>query len=146
MLDNFMQDDWFYIPCQPQSKEPYFKYAPKAINSSKQGLEHVIKWLEEGLNVGIHCQKSNLVVFDVDFRNGGSPDSLPETLTVKTGDGYHYYYYASPDQSFSGKHSQGIDIKHKGYVVAPPSIHPSGVAYELFNDHPITVWNPDYAR
>jgi hypothetical protein len=28
----------------------------------------------------------------------------------------------------------GIDIKHKGYVVLPPSIHPNGTQYQVIND------------
>jgi hypothetical protein len=28
----------------------------------------------------------------------------------------------------------GIDIKHKGYVVLPPSIHPNGTVYEVINN------------
>jgi hypothetical protein len=35
---------------------------------------------------------------------------------------------------FKGKLMSGIDIKHKGYVVLPPSIHPSGTQYKIVND------------
>ena len=56
------------------------------------------------------------------------------THTVKTDNGYHFYYLADKEKQFKGKLIPGIDIKHKGYVVLPPSIHPNGTVYQVIND------------
>jgi hypothetical protein len=86
-------------------------------------------------NIGIACITSGLVVFDVDFRNGGEIlEEFGQTYTVQTGDGFHYYYQANQSLSFRGSLESGIDIKHKGYVAAAPSIHPNGKIYTVIND------------
>jgi len=41
------------------------------------------------------------------------------------------YYYASSEMSFPGKYREGVDIKWNGYVVAAPSVHPSGSIYQV---------------
>jgi hypothetical protein len=56
------------------------------------------------------------------------------THTVKTDNGFHFYYRADKSKQFKGKLIPGIDIKHKGYVVLPPSIHPNGSIYQVIND------------
>ncbi len=47
---------------------------------------------------------------------------------------FHFYYLADKTKQFKGKVIPGIDIKHKGYVVLPPSIHPNGTVYEVINN------------
>ena len=74
---------------------------------------------------------SGLVVFDVDERSGGTPQGFAPTLTVRTGNGFHFYYEVKDGATFPGKYRQGVDIKYNGYVVAPPSIHPSGLVYRV---------------
>ena len=96
-------------------------------------------------NIGIACGSAsgNLVVLDVDPRNQGTAalggltanhGSLPETPEVRTGgDGVHYYFQAEDIRSSHGKVAPGIDIQADGaYVVAPPSLHPSGETYAWF--------------
>ncbi|NIS63386.1 MAG: AAA family ATPase, partial [Proteobacteria bacterium] len=56
-----------------------------------------------------------------------------QTPSVKTGKGYHYYYrYKEGVRSFQKRDNlPGIDLRGDGgYVVAPPSIHPSGGIYQ----------------
>ena len=62
---------------------------------------------------------------------------LPETVEVITGNGGRHVYFKLPDfdeapsiKNTAGKLGQGLDTRGDGgYVVAPPSIHPSGKAY-----------------
>jgi len=91
--------------------------------------------------IAIICGRpSNLIVVDVDPRNGGNKEEAardcPSLLQVTTGgDGLHLY--CTPPEG-SGLipcgHTEktGVDRKGDGgYVVAPPSIHPdTGKAYE----------------
>lgn len=83
-----------------------------------------------------------LLVLDVDPRNGGSESlaglerrngSLPPTVETSTGGGGRHLYF----HTFNGFRpscatiAAGIDVKAEGgYVVAPPSLHPSGRRYE----------------
>ena len=62
---------------------------------------------------------------------------LPVTMTVKTARGYHLYF-AYPDGLAIGNRTgllPGCDIRGDGgYVVAPPSLHPSGIHYKWIHD------------
>lgn len=102
-------------------------------------------WLREdpGTNLGIICGEisGNLVCLDVD-----SPDfavwmerecitALMQTWVVRTGSGKLHVYLRSPKPlaSTTIKDSFGtvlFEVRSEGqYVVAPPSLHPSGTPY-----------------
>jgi hypothetical protein len=99
-------------------------------------------WSEKDWNVGSPIP-DNLIVLDVDPRNGGSVEALeqragvalPPTLEVITGrrDGGRHLYFRRP---FDGRVyrrdiPQGIDVKTSGYMVMPPSHHPdTGKSYQ----------------
>lgn len=84
---------------------------------------------------------SNLVVIDLDTEEAYerirlSAPGWADTLTVKTGKGYHLYFSIEGDSfrtfvvTFNGVHH----IKcNGGYVVAPPSLHRSGRLYQFIN-------------
>lgn len=92
-------------------------------------------------NIAIHCGKSGLVVIDIDPRNGGDStlerlcdvrgDAWQSPYRVTTGgDGIHLYYIAPLDKAVPSTLGPGIDVKREnGYVLAPPSLHPSGKRY-----------------
>ncbi|KZM70823.1 hypothetical protein AWN90_40445 [Nocardia terpenica] len=82
------------------------------------------------------------MVLDVDPRNGGSVEALgtiPETWTARTGGGgWHVWFRCAGTARGRLAEASGVDIKtHSGYVVAPPSMHPSGNRYRWINDAPI---------
>ena len=68
---------------------------------------------------------------------------LPETVTGLTGGGGLHLLFRLPDGfgKLKGSIGEGIDIKGPGgYIVAPPSIHPSGKAYAWdAGNHPTEV-------
>ena len=95
-------------------------------------------------NVGIATgTASGLLVLDVDPAHGGTESlnvllnahaaEIPHTVTVETGGGgLHYYFQAegAPYPSSAGRLGSGLDVRAEGgYVVAPPSLHPSGKSY-----------------
>jgi hypothetical protein len=118
-------------------------------NAASRNEEQITKWWTKypNANIGVATGKdSNVVVVDIDDRNGGSDtldalllevgEPFPITLTAITGNGIHYYFLApeQPIKSQSGALGSGIDIKAEGgYVVAPPSLHPSGRNYEFID-------------
>ena len=62
-----------------------------------------------------------------------------QTLTVKTSRGYHVYVTTS--QPAQNAKLPGIDIKASGgYVLTPPSVHPSGAQYKIVSgDLPVRI-------
>jgi hypothetical protein len=75
-----------------------------------------------------------LVILDVDNEEGAEKFEsldLPDTATVVTGRGRHYYCTSTEPLPESLPKWSGIDIKHGdgGYIVVPPSRHSSGKRY-----------------
>lgn len=97
----------------------------------------VYKWWSRWptANIGM-VVPDEVVVLDFDPRNGGTIASLgelPPTFTVVSGrgdGGAHRYYMrpALPDgATFTDTRlPECVDLKHNGYIVVPPSIHPEG--------------------
>ena len=134
--EEYIDKGWWVLPCLPKSKEPHFGLIKRAHLDATNDLELVKFWLkmDPNLNLGINAIKSGLVILDVDCRNSGliEPD-WDLTYTVKTADGWHLYYKADEEVTYKAVIT-GVDIKYKGYVVAAPSIHPSGARYEVIED------------
>jgi len=128
---------WAVMPLKSNKKDPHFDLIKNAYLGATTDPELINFWfdVDSKANLGIACITSGLIVLDVDFRNGGQYiDEMLETYTVKTGDGFHYYYKAPSNLNVRGSLEEGIDVKYKGYVVAAPSIHPNGSIYEVVND------------
>jgi hypothetical protein len=86
-------------------------------------------------NVGVVTGRvSHLLVLDAD-----APDALhklnkgvPVTPITETARGRHYYFELPSENIRSATSlAEGLDLRAEGgYVVAPPSVHPSGKVYE----------------
>lgn len=87
-------------------------------------------------------------VVDVDPRNGGTETiadlerkfgPLPITPRAITGGGGVHYVFRHPGGKLRGKLGPGVDVKGAGgYIVAAPSVHPSGNRYAWAHDaHPL---------
>lgn len=72
-------------------------------------------------------------------------ERLPKTVSAKTGKGFHLYYRMPTGRDVrnsAGKVGAGIDVRGTGgYVVVPPSPHPSGLRYEW-----VALRSPDDVR
>lgn len=112
------------------------------------------------LNIAIVCgsASNNLVVLDFDEDDAkdvhgfdtlseweDESGELPPTATAITGrGGMHYLYRASRPYHPSVNRDFGVDVRGEGsYIVAPPSIHPNGRAYEW--NHGDAPWERDVA-
>jgi len=131
------------FPCKARDKTPLtahgFKDASKDPKQIKAWWKHTPQ-----ANIGIPTgAASGWVVIDVDPRNGGGPTwtSLlvsagevlePETRVSNTGGGGTHYVFTYPGTLKLAKTlGKGIDIQGDGkYIIAPPSVHPSGTTYE----------------
>lgn len=126
-------------------------------------VEEVTQWFTENPSANIAIitgMVSNLVVFDLDSEEAEkyaqSRGGFPITARAKTGKGRHIYM-RHPGIATSNKINLKlrIDIKaDRGYVVAPPSVHGSGIQYQweegfsIFDLEPAecTSWMLDHFR
>jgi hypothetical protein len=91
-------------------------------------------------NIGIATGHGGVFVVDIDPEKGGriSIEKLrpaagwPRSLFSKTGSGgMHFFFRSSTPVRSAQNILPGIDVRGiGGYVVAPPSVHPSGRVYE----------------
>ena len=136
--------------CSSPGKHPRTEHGLKDGSKDERQIE---RWFRQwpDANVGILTgNESGLLVLDVDGDEGKASltaltalhGALPKTLCVKTGrtdndgkrKGCHYYFRIPAGASIRNSASilgPGLDIRAVGgYVVAPPSLHPSGLLYE----------------
>jgi hypothetical protein len=123
------------LPLRPCDKHPLLEWKP--FQSRRPSEEEVRAWYRRwpAAGVGIICGLvSGLVVLDLDPRNGGTliDQRVPRGPAVLTGGGGEHYYLGLIGERVPKIPSllPGVDLQGEGsYVVAPPSVHPSGVAY-----------------
>lgn len=139
----YAQKGWQSFPLKARDKIPFVKWADVATCDETM----LNGWFDNypDANIGIACGKrSGIVVLDVDAAHGGYESltkliekygALPSTSVSKTGSGGEHIIFKYPDgfeiRNSAGKLGVGLDIRaNGGYIVAPPSIHPNGNAYE----------------
>ena len=149
------------FPLQPRSKKPaeeWKKYQTEhATPAQCAAWETAYRY--NPYNIGIATGKiSGCFVLDIDGEQGertlaeltAKHGDLPNTPTVKTGKGRHYYFRIPEGyiirnlagRSAHGKILPGIDLRGDGgYVVAPNSIHPDGMVYEWI----VSPWQTPFA-
>jgi len=158
IIKYYLRQDLCLIPCKYKSKEPTVSW--KEYQQRKPSEAEINEWFYSGANynVGIVCGKvsNNLVVVDIDNDKKGKIMKIifganieDETLVVRTSRGYHIYFFTEfPIQTFRlSTEELAIDVKGEGsYVLAPPSVHPSGQSYSFLSPEPlpnIKLWKGD---
>ena len=135
MLSECRRQEINIFPLQPRSKVP--------ISAWKQyQTENFMGDIPPECNFAIVCGdiSKNLAVFDFDncpdikTIDCVLEDAVNNTLVVKTSRGFHVYL--KMDKAIKNmkltKRDMIIDVQSTGkYVVAPTSVHPSGMAYEV---------------
>jgi archaellum biogenesis ATPase FlaH len=125
------------IPLKPADKKPAIEWLQYQHRRATE--EELEQWFGNGSqnNIGIVTGKiSGIAVVDLDGEEAiqlANENDFPLTPSVKTGKGYHFYYrYKDGVRNFQKRDDlPGIDLRGDGgYVVAPPSIHPSGQKYQ----------------
>jgi hypothetical protein len=134
---------WHVLPLEPRGKAPLGRLAPHGAHNASRDRATIENWwrAEPQANIGIALAPSRLVVIDVDPRHGGNETferlqrehgSLRSDVYAFTGGGGEHHLFAVPaDVSLAlpGKLGPGVDLKGNGYIVAEPSLHPSGRRY-----------------
>jgi len=140
---------WSVIPIEPAGKRPlvpWEEFQRRVADATEIG-DWFWRWPHANIAV-VTGSQSHLVVLDIDPLHGGaeslddaeeSEGCLPPTIEATTGSGGRHVYFAHPGGLVQNRVGllPGIDLRADGgYVVAPPSVHCSGVRY---------VWAPAHA-
>jgi len=147
------------IPVQKGDKKPLVEW--KTYQIRKPSQEEIDRWLNKywrkgGANIGIVCGavSGNLLVLDFDtaaawngFLEGWkahmAKDVCASTLVVKTGRGHQVYVRVSETVK-KQRPTVGFDLQGEAsYVVAPPSLHPSGATYTVLSKAPLKILEID---
>jgi len=125
------------IPLREKDKRPAIEtWTP--YQTKRPSEEELTQWFgnDSKNNIGIVTGKiSGIAVVDLDSRDAiefAKRNRFHKTPCVKTGKGLHLYYiYEEGIRNFQKRDDiPDIDLRGDGgYVVAPPSIHPSGEQY-----------------
>lgn len=136
-------------------KKPLTPHGLKDATQTQQGVKEF--WTKYP-DAGIGLCTDGLVVLDFDAKSGGLESkeliekqygSLPQTRIHATGGGGFHYIYKNPNGTNIRNATKlggypGVDLRaNGGYIVAPPSHHPSGQDYYFYILAPIEV-APDW--
>jgi len=146
--DRLVRLGYHVFQCSPKTKLP-FTTAPNGCNSASGDPDVVRGWWERypNCNIGLKCD--NVLIIDVDNKNGkdGNGDfariadrvgPLTTGPISLSGNGGYHLFFQRPDADIKGVNGlkwdgkkTGIDIQvGNQYIVVPPSIHPeTGKAY-----------------
>lgn len=140
------EEGFWIFPCRAGTKIP----AIKGYRKKRMTVEDVEKWWDDHPddNIGMCPDINDLVVLDLDlYKEECNWDRVVEpTMMVSSASGGEHHYFEAGDNQFPGKFNgyEGVDIKHNGLVVLPPSRFENG-QYEWGNDEPaaeLPSWFP----
>jgi hypothetical protein len=125
---------WPVFPCKPRGKSPAIARGFLQATTDPQQLR--TWWRKHPMaNIGLVPGRAGFVVIDID---GPAAETAAQqmgllvepTLTVITARGWHLYFRHSGGQI--GNRKIGLlDVRaDRGYVLLPPSVHPSGHTYQ----------------
>lgn len=131
---------WAVFPCRPRGKMPITAHGVKDATTDPDKIE--AWWTDTpDANIGIATgAPSGIWVVDIDGEAGLQSlrrlatigHELPMTVSSGTGHGTHLFYAIPPGATIRNRAGvwAGVDIRGDGgYVIAPPSLHPSGKTY-----------------
>ena len=128
------------FPCLPRDKRPATSHG---VLDATSDLDTIRRWWQQEpkFNIAIATgEPSGVFVVDIDGldaeaelrRLEAEQEPLPPTVEAITARGRHIYF-KMPDatvRNSAGRIAPGIDVRATGgYVLAPPSIHPTGRPY-----------------
>jgi putative DNA primase/helicase len=130
----YRQRGWATIPVRPRSKEPNLRELRPCL-ARKATQEELGSWSWPGVGI-VTGPLSGVLVLDADGPVGEAElrkHGHPVTPMVRTASGGLHLYFTHPAHHVGTgiRVAPGLDVKAAGgYVVAPPSVGPSGRCYE----------------
>ena len=129
------------IPLKPESKRPAIRW--KEFQDRKPTSSELEQWFKHSENniAIVTGEISGITVVDLDSQSAMDfvqDQNLSITPYVLSSKGAHLYYrYLPGTRNFQKRDDlSDIDLRSDGgYIVAPPSIHPSGIPYRWYEGH-----------
>jgi KaiC/GvpD/RAD55 family RecA-like ATPase len=153
---------WAVFPLAPRSKRPLTAHG---VHDASTDPVRIRAWWEgyPDANVGLACGfASGVDVLDVDGPEGEAAlaeleaqnGALPITIEARTARGRHLLFAHDEEaRNTAGRLGPKLDTRADGgYIVAPPSVHPSGAVYAWTRGPdaavamPWPAWVPDAFR
>ena len=127
------------MPCAERGKKPALDRTGKEHAVATNDTDQILQWWTKNpqSNIGIVCTANALAVIDIDgevgvewIRDNQMP--MPTTAVAITARGFHYYYRWPAGVTIKTcQIAPKLEIRAAGaYVIAPPSVHPSGHIYQ----------------
>lgn len=133
---NYLRKGYSVIPLKPKGKEPLIAWAE--FQKRRASEQEVRNWFVQSptANIGIVAGAiSQIAIVDLDGPEGLESSNklqLNSSVVVITGSGKHLWYRMESVISNAVRKFPGVDIRGEGgYIVVPPSIHPSGLRYRF---------------
>lgn len=138
---------WWIFPLQPRSKDPYWGTTGSLMASKNPDLIRAWWqcWPTANIALATGQARARLLLVDFDVRPDKGIDATeyylahtdlfpPTCINLTSGGGFQLPYILPEGvtirNSASTKLAPGVDVRGEGgYVLAPPSIHPSGHVY-----------------
>lgn len=144
---DLVESGWHVFPCRPGAKVPLTR---RGFHDAMDDVDRVRRaWQEQPrANIGVATGASRLLVIDLDTGDAGhcgdaltafstlaadhGRGDLPPTREVVTPSGGEHWYYRVPEgveppPCSAGRLAPRVDVRCAGgYVIAPPSVLPSG--------------------
>ena len=143
---------WCCIPCEPRSKKALIAWKPyqERLPDEQELHDFFSGYADRNLAIVTGEVSSRLLVLDFDnlslFDEWFFKRFRKASLSVTTGKGVHIYFKLADGEAapvngkFQIKGQNAGDIRYNGgYVLAPPSIHPSGARYQWLAAPLLTV-------
>lgn len=138
------------FPCRADNKRPHTQHGFKEASTE---ASRIVAWWQRWPDAMVACPTGSMIdawVLDVDdpgLFEATCKIALPETRKSKTGKGYHLWFRwneAAPVRNAQRSSKgwpfpslPGAEVRGEGgYVILPPSRHPSGRWYEWERDEP----------
>lgn len=126
---------WPVFPIQVRGKAPLTEDGFKAATTDE---DQITAWWSRWptANIGLVPGRAGLIVLDIDGPEGEDTAQrlglLAEpTLTIATARGMHLYFRHPGGHIGNRRLAPGLDVRaDAGYVLLPPSVHPSGAKYK----------------
>jgi hypothetical protein len=142
----FLKSGIAVIPVLPGTKKPFVRW--RRYEKQLPTERDLVRWFAPGraMNAAVICGWQGLTVLDFDdmqryvvwlawavATGGTARAAAQDTYRVRTSRGIHVYLLV--DDCPRCGHFQWGDIKGRGgYVLIPPSVHPSGAVYTAVDD------------
>lgn len=138
----YLARGWSIIPVEPRGKRPLLAWSE--YQKRRPTDVEVAEWLSRwpAANVGVVTGTvSGIFVLDIDNADGRTTAmgrGLSSTVASATGGGGWHLLYRHPGfevRNFA-RRLPGLDLRGDGgFIVVPPSVHPSGRPYKWLDNH-----------